>query len=169
MALRALAGEIVDQTPSALGPWLTRHSNDGATHHSLRVAVIAVSLGRTLGLSEGYLQAVALGGLLHDFGLSLMPDHTPTPRVSADLATTHDPLPALAHEAILHHRERFDGLGQPYGLSGDDIPLPGRLVGLANLLDAAMIGQGIEFTAFEDDGACDPQLMQALQGLAQRV
>ena len=37
---------------------------------------------------------------------------------------------------ILHHHERYDGTGYPQGLSGDDIPLPGRLMAIIDVYDA---------------------------------
>ena len=42
----------------------------------------------------------------------------------------------LAEEIVLNHHERWDGLGYPRGLSGDDIPIPGRLMAVADSYDA---------------------------------
>jgi HD-GYP domain-containing protein (c-di-GMP phosphodiesterase class II) len=39
-------------------------------------------------------------------------------------------------EAILHHHERFDGSGYPYGLARDEIPLLARIVLVADAFDA---------------------------------
>jgi HD-GYP domain-containing protein (c-di-GMP phosphodiesterase class II) len=38
--------------------------------------------------------------------------------------------------AVLHHHERWDGNGYPYGLSGEQIPLEAAIVGLADAVDA---------------------------------
>ncbi len=43
---------------------------------------------------------------------------------------------AMAHEIALHHHERWDGTGYPLGLSGEQIPLPARIVALADAYDA---------------------------------
>jgi len=43
---------------------------------------------------------------------------------------------AVAREVALAHHERWDGHGYPNGLKGDDIPLSGRIVGLAGVFDA---------------------------------
>lgn len=164
--LRALAAEIAEHGPALqLSEWLDAHGDATPSAHSLRVAVIAVGVGARLGVSQAYLAAVALGALLHDLGASLLPTQEVHPRVSADLATTRHPLPALSHQAILGHHERYDGRGTPYGLGGEDIPLPARLVGLANRLDVAMRRGEAALESFEGDGAEDPKLIEALQGL----
>lgn len=41
-----------------------------------------------------------------------------------------------AHEIIISHHERWDGTGYPYGLAGQDIPLSGRLMAIADVYDA---------------------------------
>jgi putative two-component system response regulator len=42
----------------------------------------------------------------------------------------------LAHEITLNHHEKWDGSGYPSGLSGDAIPVSGRLMALADVFDA---------------------------------
>ncbi|QDU57941.1 HD domain-containing phosphohydrolase [Aeoliella mucimassa] len=42
----------------------------------------------------------------------------------------------MARDIALYHHEKFDGSGYPYGLSGEDIPLCGRLIALADVYDA---------------------------------
>lgn len=42
----------------------------------------------------------------------------------------------VAEQIAQYHHERWDGLGYPYGLSGEDIPLAGRIVGLLDVFDA---------------------------------
>ncbi|RPH39769.1 MAG: HD domain-containing protein, partial [Planctomycetota bacterium] len=43
---------------------------------------------------------------------------------------------AMATVIARHHHERFDGTGYPAGLAGPDIPLPARIVALADVYDA---------------------------------
>jgi putative two-component system response regulator len=42
----------------------------------------------------------------------------------------------LGRDIILHHHEKWDGTGYPYGLNGDDIPIPARLMTMADVYDA---------------------------------
>jgi putative two-component system response regulator len=46
------------------------------------------------------------------------------------------PFLTIAAEIALTHHERWDGSGYPHGLSGEDIPVPGRLMALADVYDA---------------------------------
>lgn len=43
---------------------------------------------------------------------------------------------SLAIDLTLYHHERWDGAGYPFGLSGESIPLPGRIIALADVYDA---------------------------------
>ena len=42
----------------------------------------------------------------------------------------------MAREIALTHHEKWDGTGYPYGLKGEDIPLSGRIVAIADVFDA---------------------------------
>lgn len=52
------------------------------------------------------------------------------------LSGSPSPLFAIAADIALTHHERWDGSGYPRGLAGEDIPLPGRIVALADAVDA---------------------------------
>ena len=54
--------------------------------------------------------------------------------------------------AILHHHERYDGSGYPQGLSGDDIPLPARIIAVADTYDAILSDRPYR-SASSDDNA----------------
>jgi HD-GYP domain-containing protein (c-di-GMP phosphodiesterase class II) len=103
--------------------------------HHLQTTVIALVLGKKLGLGRPELQALAVGCLLHDLGRILIPwelTHQPSNRLAWEeylLLQEHTSLgfvilrenPALplaaAHVAFQHH-ERPDGGGYPRGLRG---------------------------------------------------
>ena len=53
-----------------------------------------------------------------------------------DLARAIPGLPQGALDVVRYHHERWDGCGYPHGLSGENIPLFGRIIGLADSFDA---------------------------------
>ncbi|MFD1382704.1 two-component system response regulator [Rhodanobacter aciditrophus] len=54
------------------------------------------------------------------------------------LSQDSDPMLKMAHSIALTHHEKWDGTGYPYGLTGDKIPLEGRIVALADVIDALL-------------------------------
>ena len=42
----------------------------------------------------------------------------------------------VAHDIAVYHHEKWNGFGYPYGLKGEDIPLPGRIMAIADVFDA---------------------------------
>ena len=54
------------------------------------------------------------------------------------LASSSSDLLAMAAMIALTHHERFDGSGYPRGLAGEEIPLEGRIVAVADVFDALM-------------------------------
>lgn len=125
---------------------------DRYTHgHSERTAAVAVHLGLRLALDVDTLRALARGAFLHDVGKITIPDEilnkpgalTPEERaviethpttgreLVAPVASLHEAVPA-----VLHHHERWNGTGYPYGLAGLDIPLIARVTAVADVWDA---------------------------------
>ncbi len=120
--------------------------------HSQRVAVNALSLGQRMGLKAQDLQTLHWAALLHDLGKILVPDGillkegplTETefleiqkhPSFGAEtLEGISDGFQAVA-EGIRSHHERWDGHGYPKGLKGQEIPLAGRIIAVADVVEA---------------------------------
>ena len=119
--------------------------------HSTRVTAFAESLARLLGWRGSRLEALYLGGSLHDVGkisvdASVLRKSGPLteqeleqirrhPVTGARLVESFDDFEA-ALPYVLHHHERWDGFGYPHGLSGDGIPLEARVLGVADAFDA---------------------------------
>jgi putative nucleotidyltransferase with HDIG domain len=137
-AIRALAAALDARDPYTAG-------------HSERVSVLSIAAGRTLGLSEGDLEVLRLGALLHDIGKIGVPDAllrkagTLTDAEYEQIkqhpvlgARILRPVPFLArHIPIVElHHERPDGRGYPYGLLADATPLAARIVHVADAYDA---------------------------------
>jgi putative two-component system response regulator len=119
--------------------------------HLHRVADRSVEVARRIGMSDREVETVRLGGLLHDLGKIAVPDAVllksgPLDRNEFALVRQHPeagaqivrPLRAFQgpEPVVLHHHERFDGTGYPYGLKGSAIPLAARIVAVADSFDA---------------------------------
>ncbi len=119
--------------------------------HVERVSELAVALAEQLGYSGPELDAVEIGALLHDIGKIGIPESIlrkpgpldepewevmrKHPLVSEYILSSVD-LPETVLQIARSSHERIDGLGYPDGLAGDEIPLPARIVLVADALDA---------------------------------
>jgi hypothetical protein len=119
--------------------------------HTERVAAVAVGLARRLGFRDEELDAIEIGALLHDIGKIGIPEHVLRkpgklnedewklikrhPLISDYILSELDLHPFVRQCARSSH-ERIDGMGYPDGLRGDEIPLPARIVFVADALDA---------------------------------
>jgi HD-GYP domain-containing protein (c-di-GMP phosphodiesterase class II) len=119
--------------------------------HSTRLAEWAVRVGQELGLDESRLADIEVAALLHDAGKVGVPDSIlkkPGP-LDADewrVMRMHPEfswavlrlVPGLESASLyaLHHHEKFDGSGYPFGLRGTAIPLYARIAAVADVFDA---------------------------------
>ncbi len=123
--------------------------------HSVRVAMYAKALARSLGLSAKEVEQIETAALLHDVGKiyeefapvlrkrdgmseqerSLMHTH---PVRSADLVATISSLRGYVEKCVRAHHENYDGGGYPDGLVGDEIPIGARIIMIADTADAMM-------------------------------
>jgi HD-GYP domain-containing protein (c-di-GMP phosphodiesterase class II) len=129
-------------------------AKDGYTHkHSERVAAFGVRLARQLGFDADSRAVVELSGLLHDVCKIGVPDAilnkpgklTPEEFTEMRLHPLHGAriLSNIQSQKVVslmpgvkYHHERWDGKGYPEGLKGEEIPLLGRVLGVADFLDA---------------------------------
>jgi HD-GYP domain-containing protein (c-di-GMP phosphodiesterase class II) len=108
-------------------------------HHPL-VGRIAHAIASGLGRPAGELDAIRFAGEIHDVGLAGAATGTDGYQADYDHPTVgaglieHLPLHPAVAEAVVSHHEWFDGWGFPHGLRGDAIPLPGRILGAAELV-----------------------------------
>jgi putative nucleotidyltransferase with HDIG domain len=127
-------------------------AKDGDTgDHTERVARIAVALAEQLGFKGEDLEAIEIGALLHDIGKIGIPESIllkpgplddeewrkmrTHPLVSERILDEVDLHPFVREIARSSH-ERVDGQGYPDGLSAEEIPLPARIVLVADAFDA---------------------------------
>jgi putative nucleotidyltransferase with HDIG domain len=112
----------------------------------------AAAIGEAMGLDGGDVAALRSGGYLHDIGkvavdrrlfgkpealnpeeFREMADHTVVGHQI--VKSVEFPWPKI-HESVRWHHERCDGSGYPDGIAGDDLPLPVRIMALADTFDA---------------------------------
>jgi HD domain-containing protein len=119
--------------------------------HAERVRAYAYSLGQQLSLAGDDLDRLNWSALLHDIGKLEVSSEIlnkagkPTDEEWEQLRlhplygeTLVEPLREWLGEwaeAVGYHHERWDGKGYPRGLAGDEIPLPGRIVAIADVFD----------------------------------
>ena len=119
--------------------------------HTERVTAYTIKIAEQMGWDGARIEKVFIGTLLHDVGKIGIPDRilnkpsrlteeeyevmkshvTLGVKIVKDIKQLDEEL-----EVIKYHHERFDGRGYPHGLSGEDIPLCGRIVAVADSFDA---------------------------------
>jgi PAS domain S-box-containing protein/putative nucleotidyltransferase with HDIG domain len=133
---------------------LAAEYRDDDTHqHTQRVGDLAAMLAARLEGSDELADHIRLAAPLHDIGKLSVPDaillkpdrltdderrvmQTHTTNGAAILAGSQFPVLSLAEQIARTHHERWDGTGYPAGLSGEAIPLAGRIVAVADVFDA---------------------------------
>jgi len=124
--------------------------------HLHQVSRTSVLLAQAMGLSDKDAQLLKRASPMHDVGKVAVPDTilrkparlTPTerevvekhPLMGAEILgeSAGNDVTAAARDIALSHHERWDGRGYPGRLKGEQIPLFGRIVGLADVLDALL-------------------------------
>lgn len=170
--IRALVGALETAHPFLCG-------------HSERVASYAVAIGCELGLSKPTLRLLRIAAALHDVGML---------GLSGELLTCPNPTPEQWHAIREHpllgvkllrriqrfrdalilvecHHERWDGSGYPHGWQGDQIPLPARVLAVAEAFDgmrtpmpyrpALSEEQAVALIESEAGRAFDPRVVKA--------
>lgn len=144
---------------------ITEYRDNETGLHVERIGAYSQVIGEAIrqsrdDLSVEWVEQLRVASTLHDIGKVAVPDGVLRkpgklteeefkqiqrhPSVGADtlIAVHHelkdDPLVAMAVEICLYHHERWDGSGYPVGLSGEDIPLPARIVAVADVFDALL-------------------------------
>ena len=120
-------------------------------NHYSRVADMACDLCHVLGLPEDITREIHIAGHLHDIGKIGIPDKVllkpgrlndeewelmkQHSKIGADILAGAPKFARIA-AIILHHHERFDGKGYPFGAKGEEIPLGSRIIAVCDSIDA---------------------------------
>ncbi len=134
--------------------WLARMKtkDDYLYSHSLACSVWALAFGRHLGLDRDTLRSLGMGAMVLDVGKMQIPiellqkpgkpseaewvilrGHVESGLQSLDANKNADP---FMKAMVATHHERLDGSGYPNQLTGDHIPLAGRIAGIVDFYDA---------------------------------
>ena len=119
--------------------------------HSLRVSSICEKFGKVLQLSKDDLERLVFAAMFHDIGkvaiankildktgslnpaeYEMMKEHT---LIGYNILSKIDCLKDVAKD-VLHHHERYDGTGYPFGLKGNDIPYISRIISIVDAFEA---------------------------------
>jgi HD-GYP domain-containing protein (c-di-GMP phosphodiesterase class II) len=172
------------------------YRDDNTHEHTERVGHLAALLGHRLGLGRRTVALIRAAAPLHDLGKIAIPDFIllKPDRLSPEeyeVVRTHAAVGArilagggselleTAERIARSHHERWDGGGYPDGLAGEDIPLVGRLVAVADVFDILVHERpykqewSVADAAEEIRGAAgsqlDPQVVEAFDALGERA
>jgi putative nucleotidyltransferase with HDIG domain len=133
--------------------WLShiKNKNGNNYQHSLRVSILAIALGRQLGLPRQQLETLGLCGILHDVGkikikIAILKkadrltdteyDHLKSHiAIGRDMILHDQLLPPEVLEVAYSHHERMDGNGYPEGLNGSQLSFYTRIVSIVDAYD----------------------------------
>ncbi|HSR41863.1 MAG TPA: HD domain-containing phosphohydrolase, partial [Longimicrobiales bacterium] len=168
------------------------YRDDETGEHTRRVGRLAARVAEALGWPEERSEMIFRVAPLHDVGKIGIPDsillnpgslsdeefrimQTHTTIGAELLGGSEFPLMHMAEEIALAHHERWDGGGYPHGLSGEEIPPAGRIVGVADTFDALTTARpykeawSLERTMKEirsqRGGQFDPDVVDALEAV----
>ncbi|MGH7482411.1 MAG: HD domain-containing phosphohydrolase [Longimicrobiales bacterium] len=188
--LEGARSEILDRLARA-----AEYRDDATGEHTIRVGRIAAELARELDLPEDEVELIRRVAPLHDVGKIGIPDHILLKRgvLSAsefELMQSHTeigaellrgsghPILARAEEIARCHHERWDGTGYPNGLAGEEIPISGRIVAVADVFDsltharpykpAWTIDETLGEIRLQSERQFDPAVVEALFRLYQK-
>jgi len=131
----------------------TEYKDEDTGDHIVRISRYCTLIAEKLGLPAETVELIQYASPMHDIGKIGIPDHillkpdrltkeefeivkTHTTIGAAILENAKSDVLKTSHEIALTHHERYNGGGYPQGLSGNNIPISGRIVAIADTFDA---------------------------------
>ncbi|KUJ72781.1 HD domain-containing phosphohydrolase [Thiomicrospira sp. WB1] len=165
-------------------------------NHVRRVSLFAQAIAEQLGMDQAYCDLIRIASPMHDVGkigvsdtillkpgklnddeYARMQSHV---EIGGEiLSNGQSELLKMAREIALTHHEKYDGKGYPHGLKGEDIPLSGRIVAIADVYDALTSARpykeawpsdkAVALIEREKGAHFDPQLVDAFLAVLPRI
>lgn len=182
-ALESARREVLERLAIA-----SEYRDDETGEHTRRVGELSAKVARGFGLNDENVDLIRSAAPLHDVGKIGIPDSIlkKPGKLTAEefeIVKTHTEIGArilsggqtavmqLAESIALSHHERWDGTGYPYGLVGEQIPICGRIVAVADVFDALTServyksaippAEAVEIILAESGKHFDPQVVDA--------
>ncbi|TAN53875.1 MAG: HD-GYP domain-containing protein [Methylococcaceae bacterium] len=147
-----MAASILRNPDAMLGLARIKRSDTYTFQHSVSVCALLIAFCQALHLDSALVETVGVGGLLHDIGkmkisssvlnkpgklddheFALIKEHVVYGKRMLENMAGISP---VSIKVAAQHHERYDGLGYPHGLQGDDISLYGHMAAIADVYDA---------------------------------
>lgn len=146
--------------------------------HCIRVGEIALDMGIAYKLSSKDMEDLFVASMLHDVGKVFIPneilnkssklteneyetmkEHS---KIGCDISLKSKCFQS-ASNIIMHHHERYDGKGYPYGLKGNEIPFLSRIISIADSFDAMVSERPYKAPLSIDEAAYEIEKNKNLQ------
>lgn len=184
--------DIVKKDPKALATFVILSKNESyECRHAIATAVFAILLAKAdKNDNDKTLSIIGLGALLHDIGMSMLPESYGDvnrsltreewqevkmhPAYGIQMIATMKSFPDEVKLVVEQHHEHWDGSGYPKGLRGPEIFYPSRVVAVADAFSALTTRRGGRSLYKPEDalslllteqGKYDPQLIKAFRSL----
>lgn len=147
-----IAASVMRNPGALIGLARLKTKDDYTYMHSVAVCALMVALAKQMGLNEDDIREAGLAGLLHDIGKMMVPsDILNKPgKLTEDEFVSVKEHPVAGHNLLLegkgaspvtldvclHHHEKMDGSGYPYGLKGEAISVHARMGAVCDVYDA---------------------------------
>ncbi len=171
----------------------SEYKDEDTGEHIRRIGELTSSIAKEMGMSDDEAAQLGQSSTLHDIGKLAVPDNVlqkpgkltkdefeviKTHTVSGEKILAGHGQFELASRIAKTHHEYFDGTGYPDGLTGDQIPLCGRITSLADVFDALINKrpykeawsrhQVLEFIKSERGKQFDPDVVDAFFRLIEK-